>query len=465
MSFRRLPGALRSYILINGLLLLPALWLLALHPTGPPARALDPWLLAALLCFTGLFSTWKLELTVGEGRMTPVFAIVCLAMLLQGALGALLSSALGALITSFVRPPKRGWRVELLRPQPHYAFFNLANALLAGAVAALAFQGVRAAAPPDAMGDLLALTAFTLVYFLVNTLGVAGAIAYQQHLRWHAAWHQNFLWTAPGFFASSAAAGSIYAVYPSLSAWSMLFLPPLYLIHYSYRFYVERMTHYAEQVKEDTARIQELNLLNQTLISSLERTVSSRNGRASQNVRIYAASLARAAGLNAVEAERLATVAVAHDMGNLSLPQPPADSAPAQREKDETSAASLLAQIAVAQHERWDGSGFPRRLRGEAIPLPARIVAVVGMFDVLTTPRPYRRAMRQEEAMGILREGAGRQFDPHLVALFEKVLPELSENIALVDNQPGAGSGQLSVVPGQSPPAPPGKTCGDASAA
>ncbi len=73
-------------------------------------------------------------------------------------------------------------------------------------------------------------------------------------------------------------------------------------------------------------------------------------------------------------------------------------------------------------HERFDGDGYPDRLKGEQIPLAARIFSVVDAYDAMTTDRPYRKALEFEEAMGRLRSGAGTQFDPDIVATFDKLM-------------------------------------------
>ncbi len=78
------------------------------------------------------------------------------------------------------------------------------------------------------------------------------------------------------------------------------------------------------------------------------------------------------------------------------------------------------AAIALAHHERWDGTGYPYGLRGEAIPLEARIVAVADVFDALLSPRPYKRAFSEEEAMDTMRQAAGTHFDPAIFAAFER---------------------------------------------
>jgi GAF domain-containing protein len=75
-------------------------------------------------------------------------------------------------------------------------------------------------------------------------------------------------------------------------------------------------------------------------------------------------------------------------------------------------------EIPYCHHERWDGTGYPRGLRGEEIPLPARIFAVVDVYDALTSDRPYRPARSREEAIAYIREESGRHFDPAVVRAF-----------------------------------------------
>lgn len=75
-------------------------------------------------------------------------------------------------------------------------------------------------------------------------------------------------------------------------------------------------------------------------------------------------------------------------------------------------------EIVQSHHERWDGLGYPRGLRGERIPLAARVFAVADSFDAMTSDRPYRAAMRVDEALGEIRRGAGTQFDPDVARAF-----------------------------------------------
>jgi putative nucleotidyltransferase with HDIG domain len=78
--------------------------------------------------------------------------------------------------------------------------------------------------------------------------------------------------------------------------------------------------------------------------------------------------------------------------------------------------------IPYCHHERWDGSGYPRGLRGDQIPLEARIFAVADVFDSLTTDRPYRKAWSRKKALEYIREQSGKHFDPQVVEVFLKLL-------------------------------------------
>jgi hypothetical protein len=93
----------------------------------------------------------------------------------------------------------------------------------------------------------------------------------------------------------------------------------------------------------------------------------------------------------------------------------------------------LARDIALTHHERWDGSGYPEGLKGEAIPIAGRIVAICDVFDALRSNRPYKRAWPLPEVLSHLREQAGSHFDPQLVALF---LAHLDDFIG--DDEPGA---------------------------
>jgi putative two-component system response regulator len=157
----------------------------------------------------------------------------------------------------------------------------------------------------------------------------------------------------------------------------------------------------------------------------------------------YAQALALAAGFSPAAAEDLLHAAPMHDVGKIGIPDAILRK-PGRLDDEElvvmrrhaeigahiigehpSGLLHMAHKIALTHHEKWDGSGYPRGLRGEDIPLEGRIVAIADVFDALTSKRPYKEAWPVEQALQALREGAGSHFDPALVALFIEHLPDM----------------------------------------
>ncbi|MDQ6965044.1 MAG: response regulator [Mariprofundales bacterium] len=87
----------------------------------------------------------------------------------------------------------------------------------------------------------------------------------------------------------------------------------------------------------------------------------------------------------------------------------------------------MVQKVALTHHEKWNGRGYPRGLKGEEIPLVGRVVALPDVFDALTSARPYKSAWSVDRAMELIRSERGEHFDPQVVDAFERVLPEVLE--------------------------------------
>jgi len=149
--------------------------------------------------------------------------------------------------------------------------------------------------------------------------------------------------------------------------------------------------------------------------------------------------LAQAVHLDAARQRQLAQAALVHDVGKLGLSrsmlQKPGSLSPEERAllvQHVTKGVALLRALDVdetvitivaAHHERWDGTGYPAGLAGDAIPLEGRILAIADSYDAMTTQRVYRKPRTADEAKAEVRRETGRQFDPHLVDLFLSFLP------------------------------------------
>jgi diguanylate cyclase (GGDEF)-like protein/putative nucleotidyltransferase with HDIG domain len=165
-----------------------------------------------------------------------------------------------------------------------------------------------------------------------------------------------------------------------------------------------------------------------------------------RRVQIYAAGLGEALGLGTAEISALRAGALLHDVGKLAVPahiiNKPGRLTPAEFDKMKihtTVGALLLSRVDFPypvtpivrhHHERWDGHGYPDGLKGEQIPITARIIAVVDCFDSVREDRPFRRGMTRDEAIAFLLRGAGTHFDPKIVSLFIEHLPKFEADIA-----------------------------------
>lgn len=176
------------------------------------------------------------------------------------------------------------------------------------------------------------------------------------------------------------------------------------------------------------------------MLSSLASTVEVRDRHTQghcERVARNALVLGRALGLGETRLEQLYWSALLLDLGKIAVPEYILlkDDALTELEYAEVKrhpeyGADLLAsvsrefspiaEIVRSHHERYDGSGYPHRLSGETIPLLSRIISIVDVFEALTSPRPYRQPMPPDKALGYVREAAGEQFDPKLVAVFER---------------------------------------------
>jgi putative nucleotidyltransferase with HDIG domain len=160
----------------------------------------------------------------------------------------------------------------------------------------------------------------------------------------------------------------------------------------------------------------------------------------SKRVTEMTVDIARVMGVNDEELAHVRRGALLHDIGKMGIPDAillkPGKLNDEEREimkKHPIYAYNMLApidylrsalDIPYCHHEKWDGTGYPRGIKGEAIPLPARIFAVVDVYDALTSDRPYRKAWSEDKALKLIKEESGKHFDPQVVELFLKEIED-----------------------------------------
>lgn len=200
------------------------------------------------------------------------------------------------------------------------------------------------------------------------------------------------------------------------------------------------------------ARTKELEETRLEIIRRLGRAAEYKDDETGQHVirmSHYTRIIATAAGMSAEDVEVLFNAAPMHDVGKIGIPEAillkPGKLSPEEwlvMKRHPAIGAGIIGRhehpllntariVALTHHEKWDGSGYPRGLAGESIPLVGRIVAIADVFDALTSERPYKHAWSVAESVAYLQQHAGSEFDPKLVALFVGCLPEVLKLRAL----------------------------------
>jgi putative two-component system response regulator len=197
--------------------------------------------------------------------------------------------------------------------------------------------------------------------------------------------------------------------------------------------------HAAQLASEVAAAVALVEEREREIVSTLMRAAENRDADTGDHiarVSAYTGLIAEALGFDSVECRLMGLAATMHDVGKIAVPDAillkPGPLTPEERREMERHAERgqrilggsasavmrLAAEIAVSHHERWDGTGYPNRIKGEAIPLAGRIVALADVFDALTTERPYKQAWSLDRTRDYLVENAGLHFDPRVVDAF-----------------------------------------------
>jgi HD-GYP domain-containing protein (c-di-GMP phosphodiesterase class II) len=273
------------------------------------------------------------------------------------------------------------------------------------------------------VGVAPAIAGCAVAMHLLNTLLVSTIGALEAGVEPHRAWRAD-LWLELPEHVALVIFGVLMAMISTDRPWALpLFALPLAIVYVSLR-------------RSNQARVG-ARIAVESLASIVELRDPDKAGH-SERVAAHVAVLAERLGLPANESARITAAARIHDVGDVALdpaifriegPLSRADWDLVRRHPivGADLVSSLPAYVLCAtfirhHHERWDGLGYPDGLRGEEIPLGARMIAVADGFDAMTSPRPHRAALSVPAALSELQRGAGSQWDPELVAAFVEML-------------------------------------------
>ncbi len=223
----------------------------------------------------------------------------------------------------------------------------------------------------------------------------------------------------------------------------------------------DRAVHLEAEVAERTEQLKgALNMIKSASLDTIFRLSMAAEykdedtGEHTKRIGHYSAAIARKLGLKEKAEEAILYAAPMHDVGKIGIPDrillKPGKLTPSEwevmkqhaeiggkiLEGSEANYIQMARTAAITHHEKWDGSGYPKGLTGDNIPLVGRIVAVVDVFDALMSNRPYKKAFSLEQSLSIIKEGKGKHFDPNIVEVFHEILDEILEIREKFKDQP-----------------------------
>jgi diguanylate cyclase (GGDEF)-like protein/putative nucleotidyltransferase with HDIG domain len=418
-------------------------------------------LFTVLLVFSSVASAFKvtLPLATAGSTMSVSYAVDFASLLLLGADATMFVAATSAWSQCTFKVEKRA---------PIYrTLFSMSSLVLTVKATGLVYGwlgGPASGQPFELAAIPKPLVGAATTYFLGNTIFIATAISLSTKQAVVRVWNENFLWSAPSYFVGALAA--------ALGAWvihlggywmALLATAPVYLTYRTYKVYLGR-------IQDQQRHVQQVSDLHLATIEALALAIDAKDQTAQSHIRrvqVYAAGLARALGMTSNEVQGVTTAALLHDIGKLAVPEHIL-SKPGPLTQEEFQKIRIhpqvgaeiisgvpfpypVAPLILSHHERWDGKGYPAGLKGDEIPLGARILSVVDYFDALMSERPYHKAMSFDAAIALLRQEAGKALDPRVVQTFIEMYAVLHAE-AEATQEPAR---QLTRVPAHAPAAQP----------
>ena len=381
-----------------------------------------------------------------DGRVSVSFVAAVLAALCFGAPASALVATTIALTGGFFFADRS--RQKLM--------FNFGQQNLAGFCASMGVVGLSAAGIRQ--GDLVFVAEGAVagvIIFAVTSSAVASMVSLTTGRDFFATHRADFAWLLPHYAALGLVAGGLAVVNQRLGVPGVVALAiPVILSRYSIKQVIDktrdnvlRLEKSNQQLRHAYVDIRDMSQqLHDAYTGTLESLVAALDMRDQEtrghSGRVASHSLEMARMLGIDDDEELTMIyrgALMHDVGKIGVPdailrKPGAltDEEWVFMRKHPAMGYRILAQVpylrpaarvVLAHHERWDGGGYPRKLKGEAIPFGARIFALADTYDAIISDRPYRKGKSPDEALQEILRCAGTQFDPKIVEAFEALFP------------------------------------------
>ena len=312
---------------------------------------------------------------------------------------------------------------------------------------------------------LLPLCVLALVQYFLSTIAASAFIAFDSGKTRLILSKESLVWTSITEVGSAASAALFYlALYNSSIPFVFVGLLIIGLVHLLYRFDEQRVSEARRSEAAKARHIQEMADLHMNTIESLAIAIDAKDQTTHGHVRrtqIYATEMGKLLKVTEPETQALVAGALLHDIGKLAVPEyilnkpgKLTESEFAKMKIHTTVGGDILKRVGFPypvedivrfHHEKWDGTGYPKGLKGQAIPLVARIISVVDFYDATRCDRPYRKGMTREDSLNLLRKMAGSSFDPKVVETFIEHVEGFDNLIAAQDIQEQVASEETEI--------------------
>jgi HD-GYP domain-containing protein (c-di-GMP phosphodiesterase class II) len=409
----------------------------------------DPLGLAVVVALTALCEILAVRLYF-DGRVSVSFVGVAFAAMVFGAPGAVLVAGTSAITGGYLFAERSAPRLAFNFGQ--LSLSALAAWLVASFLATLPLHSF-------AVAQLIEGTVVSSVIFVVSIGAVTAVMSLSSGRNPLVTFRSNFAWLFPYYAALGLVAGCLAIAYEHLGiSGSAALAVPVLLSRYSIKQVLDKTRDSVLQLERSNEQLQHAYIeirdmseeLRDAYNGTLESLVAALDMRDQEtrghSTRVATHSLELAQMLGIKDQDELAMIyrgALMHDVGKIGVPDAILRKPSSLTEeewvfmrKHSAMGYRILAQvpylrpaarIVLAHHERWDGGGYPRGLKGEDIPLGARIFAISDTYDAIISDRPYRRGQSPEAALAEILRCAGSQFDPQTVEAFEGLFPRWNE--------------------------------------
>ncbi len=397
----------------------------------------DPLKFGCYLLIAILASTMKVRIPGIESTHSVTFLFVLLGVLELSLAETLVIACSAALVQSL-------WKTKQ-RPELLKITFNLFSLSCNGVYLTYMAYHLSARALHNSMPLLLFVAGCT--YYLSNTVPLAIVIGLAERRPLRGLWEETYFWSLPYNLAGAALVG-VMSFCNRYAGWenSLMIVPIMYVIYRSYLLYLSRLEEQKrrvameeQQVLAEKLHVEQVCSLHMRTIEGLALAIDAKDHTTHEHlhrVRVYAAEIARELHLNPLEVDALNAAALLHDIGKLAVPDHIINK-PGRLTREEFEKMKIhpivgaeilervsfpypVAPIVRSHHEKWDGSGYPDGLKGEQIPIGARILAAVDCLDAVASDRQYRKALPLDEAIHLVIADSGKAYDPRVVEILAR---------------------------------------------